>query len=121
MDSDLFVRILLVTSLILFFLRQYGYKDKFPCLGKTVWRDRPHYQEVAALVFQKAYQMAGTDLLPNSSIYRLEGAVDKVLKAIEQEHEVIQIHVPHLATQRGYIDFRYEIKANDVKTIQLKD
>ena len=114
MSDEVLIRVGLVLSVVLVVLYQFGYRDRFPFIGKNLWRDRPFYPEIYAILMRQVDRYSlGADL-PDETLDRIDSTVDMVLDAFNKDYESIQVNLPNFDVGVQAVNFTYEVTRHEV-------
>ena len=113
-SEEVLIRAAIVLGFVLLLLYQFGYRDKFPFIGKNLWKERRFYPEIYTILIRQVERYSlGADL-PDATYDRIESTVDMILDAFNKNYESIQVNLPELDVGVQTVNFAYEITRYEV-------
>lgn len=118
--DDILITLASVFLMLLLMFYQFGYKDRFPYIGKNQWVERPFYKEVHIILMREVARYALGAPLTLATKNRIETTADMVLKALAAEHRSVEVNLPKLDVGVQYIDFKYTITRSEVALVMAE-
>lgn len=113
-SEEVLIRLALVLGIVLLLLYQFGYRDRFPFIGKNLWRDRPFYREIEKILMRQVERSSLGAELPEATLERIASTTDMILDAFNKDYESIQVNLPNLDVGAQTVDFSYDVTRHEV-------